>query len=281
EPPDRLSPSRPGSARRDLQRQPVDHRRRLRRNDGPGRARPDADESEVPARARDRFRICLARRAARLPRRGLSPDALPARRLAGAEGDDGRPRRLLRDRRGRDRLRPALPDLRQRWDADRDRAGHRDPTPDGQRGRVVDGREPARDRGPAGGLRARTRPRASRPLVIGKTKTKSKLPVKPAAVLGMVKELRAGARREQWLVVSGAKELVGVLRRELVRGGVAAAVREQDPLQGAAALVYVLAGAPDADDEKVLKEAARKRVPIVAVVAGANVSGSVSHVPYV
>ena len=117
--------------------------------------------------------------------------------------------------------------------------------------------------------------------MIGKTKTKSKLPVKPAAVLGMVKELRAGARSEQWLVVSGAKEFVGVLRRELVRGGVAAAVREQDPLQGAAALVYVLAGAPDADDEKVLKEAARKRVPIVAVVVGANVSGSVSHVPYV
>src|SRR5205823_8216903 len=65
--------------------------------------------------------------------------------------------------------------------------------------------------------------------------------------------------------------------RELVRGGVAATVREHGPLEGAAALVYVLAGAPEADDEKVLKEAARKRAPIVAVAVGHNSS----HVPYV
>jgi len=117
---------------------------------------------------------------------------------------------------------------------------------------------------------------------------KTKLPVKPAAVLGMLKELRAAAQRDEPLVVSGARELVGVLRRELVRGGVASAVREQGPLEGAAALVYVLAGGVDADDEQLLKAAARARVPIVAVVAGNGirdglkpVPDALAHVPYV
>jgi uncharacterized protein (DUF697 family) len=106
---------------------------------------------------------------------------------------------------------------------------------------------------------------------------KTTLPVKPAAVLSMLKELRAAAQRDEPLVVSGARELVAVLRRELVRGGVASAVREQGPLEGAAALVHVLAGRVDAEDEKVLKEAARARIPIVAVVAG---DGD-GHIPYV
>jgi uncharacterized protein (DUF697 family) len=104
------------------------------------------------------------------------------------------------------------------------------------------------------------------------------LPVKPAAVLGMLKELRAAAQHDEPLVVSGARELVGVLLRELVRGGVASAVREQGPLEGAAALVHVLAGGVDADDERLLKEAARARIPIVAVVTGPS---EPEHVPYV
>jgi uncharacterized protein (DUF697 family) len=104
------------------------------------------------------------------------------------------------------------------------------------------------------------------------------LPVKPAAVLGMLKELRAAAQQDEPLVVSGARELVGVLLRELVRGGVASAVREQGPLEGAAALVHVLAGGVDADDERLLKEAARARIPIVAVVTGPS---EPEHVPYV
>jgi uncharacterized protein (DUF697 family) len=108
--------------------------------------------------------------------------------------------------------------------------------------------------------------------------SKTKLPVKPAAVLSMLKELRAAAKRDEPLVVSGARELVGVLRRELVRGGVASAVLEQGPLEGAAALVHVLAGSVTAEDEKVLKEAARARLPIVAVATG---PGEPGHVPYV
>ena len=104
------------------------------------------------------------------------------------------------------------------------------------------------------------------------------LPVKPGAVLGILKELRASAKRDEPLVVSGANELAGVLRRELARGGVGTAVREQGPLEGAAALVHVLAGPVDADDEQMLKEAARARIPIVAVVTG---PAEPAHVPYV
>jgi len=112
---------------------------------------------------------------------------------------------------------------------------------------------------------------------------KTSLPVKPGAVLGILKELRASAKRDEPLVVSGANELTSVLRRELMRGGVASAVREQGPLEGAAALVHVLAGPLDTDDEKVLKEAARARIPIVAVISDRlePVADAQTHVPYV
>jgi uncharacterized protein (DUF697 family) len=109
-------------------------------------------------------------------------------------------------------------------------------------------------------------------------KTKTKLPVKAGAVIGMLKELRAGAQLDRPLVVSGARELAGVLRRELARGGVASSVREQGPLDGAAALVHVLAGPLTGEDEKQLKEAARVRIPIVAVTTG---PGDPGHIPYV
>ncbi len=112
---------------------------------------------------------------------------------------------------------------------------------------------------------------------------RTSLPVKPGAVLGILKELRASAKRDEPLVVSGANELAGVLRRELARGGVGTAVREQGPLAGAAALVHVLAGPVDADDEQTLKEAARLRIPIVAVISDRLKRGtdSQTHVPYV
>ncbi len=104
------------------------------------------------------------------------------------------------------------------------------------------------------------------------------LPVKPGAVLGILRELRASAKEDAPLVVSGAKELAGVLVRELTRGGVRSAVREQGPLAGAAALVHVLAGTLAPDEEGLLKEAARARIPIIAVAAGPDVAG---HVPFV
>jgi uncharacterized protein (DUF697 family) len=81
------------------------------------------------------------------------------------------------------------------------------------------------------------------------------------------------------LVVAGPDALVSLLVEELTRGGVAAAVRAQGPLEGGAALVLVLAGAPTADDEQLLREATRARLPVVAVVPAA--AGAPKHVPYV
>ena len=102
------------------------------------------------------------------------------------------------------------------------------------------------------------------------------LPVKPGAVLGILKALRVSAEADRPLVVTGARELVSVLTRELTRGGVASAVREGGPVEGGAALVHFLAGTPDEDDHRVLKEAAHARMPIVVVT-----HGDPGHIPYV
>jgi uncharacterized protein (DUF697 family) len=105
---------------------------------------------------------------------------------------------------------------------------------------------------------------------------KAKAPVKPTAVLGVLKELKTQADADKPVVVSGAGGLVPVLTRELTRGGVASAVREQGPLDDAAAFVYILAGPPGDEDEEALKAAARKRLPMVTIAIG-----FVGHVPYV
>jgi hypothetical protein len=83
----------------------------------------------------------------------------------------------------------------------------------------------------------------------------------------VVKEIRTQAKEDRPLAVAGAHELAEALRRELRKGGVESAVRGETSLPGAAALVYVLAGAPDQNDLDVLKRAARAHTPIVAVVA--------------
>jgi uncharacterized protein (DUF697 family) len=93
----------------------------------------------------------------------------------------------------------------------------------------------------------------------------SKLPVKPSAVTRILRDLRAAADSDRPLVVTGAPELVTVLARELARGGVGSAVRERGPVEGGIALVHILAGPPDSEDESLLKEAARARMPIVVV----------------
>jgi len=94
------------------------------------------------------------------------------------------------------------------------------------------------------------------------------LPVSPAALQGLVDEIKASSRDSGVLVIAGARELVAVLRRDLVRDGVAGATREHGSLDGALAVVYVLAGEADDDDREVLREAERRRVPVVCVVAG-------------
>lgn len=101
----------------------------------------------------------------------------------------------------------------------------------------------------------------------------------PKAAYGVLEEIRAQARQERPLVVAGARELAGALRRELTRGGVASAVREQGPLEGAAAVVFVAAGPLAESDERLLREAERARIPIVAVVAGREGAEPV-RIPY-
>lgn len=106
-----------------------------------------------------------------------------------------------------------------------------------------------------------------------------KKPSPAASAVDLVRGVRSSSRTDAPLVVAGPDALVSLLVEELTRGGVAAAVREQGPLKGGAALVLVLAGAPTADDELLLREATRARLPVVAVVPGA--AGAPKHVPYV
>ena len=105
------------------------------------------------------------------------------------------------------------------------------------------------------------------------------LPIRLSVLRALVKEVSAYGQAEKPLVVGGARELAGVLRRELGRGASPGAVRSNDDPKGAAVLVYLLGGAPTEDDERALKRARRARVPIVAVVAG-SVSDDIS-IPYV
>ena len=70
-------------------------------------------------------------------------------------------------------------------------------------------------------------------------------------------------------MLGGAPALVDALRRELLRGGDPSAIRDASlgALDGAAALVYVLAGEPTEEDERALRSAATAGVPIIAAAA--------------
>lgn len=101
--------------------------------------------------------------------------------------------------------------------------------------------------------------------------------VRPAAVFGLLREIRRAAEKEGPLVVEGPEALAGALRRELERGARPGAVRGGRP-DGADAFVCVLAGATTAEDEERLKLARRRGVPAIAVLAG---PGLEPRVPYV
>jgi uncharacterized protein (DUF697 family) len=90
------------------------------------------------------------------------------------------------------------------------------------------------------------------------------LPLRPLAVLGLLKELRVSAEDLRPVTVGGA--LAAQLVNELAGNGPGdpGAVREGGP-EGAAAYVHVLAGAPSAEDEAVLKRAHRERIPVVVL----------------
>jgi uncharacterized protein (DUF697 family) len=101
------------------------------------------------------------------------------------------------------------------------------------------------------------------------------VPVRPGAVLGLLRELRATSTEPGSIVVTGA--LADVLRRELTRDGGADVVRAGPP-ESAGVLVHVLAAAPTEDDERVLAAASRARVPTVCVLAGPELSDRIPHV---
>jgi uncharacterized protein (DUF697 family) len=92
-----------------------------------------------------------------------------------------------------------------------------------------------------------------------------KLPLAPLAVVKLVRELRSTTTDRRPLVLGGARSLVDALRRELVRDGDASAVRVGSALDGSAALVFVLAGAPTEEDERLLREADIRGVPLLVL----------------
>ena len=91
-----------------------------------------------------------------------------------------------------------------------------------------------------------------------------KLPLAPLAIMKLFRELRSSTTERRPLVLGGARSLVDALRRELVRNGDPGAVREAalGAVDGAAALVYVLAGEPTEEDERALRAADVAGVPL-------------------
>jgi uncharacterized protein (DUF697 family) len=114
-----------------------------------------------------------------------------------------------------------------------------------------------------------------------------RLPLHPAAVYGVVKEIKAAAEDLSPIVVAGApgpaRELVGALGA----GGDPSALRDLSgrevakyDLQGASLLVYVVEGErPTPEDEEVLRLADRSDVDAVCVLVGA--SSQPVDIPYV
>lgn len=92
-----------------------------------------------------------------------------------------------------------------------------------------------------------------------------KLPLAPLAVVKLLRELGSTTSDRRPLVLGGARSLVDALGRELARDGDGFAVRIGSSSDGAAALVYVLAGAPTADDERMLREADVRGVPLLVL----------------
>ncbi|MGI9110690.1 MAG: hypothetical protein ACR2GT_00510 [Gaiellaceae bacterium] len=88
----------------------------------------------------------------------------------------------------------------------------------------------------------------------------------PAAIWGLVKEARTMLEDDRPLFVSGA--LAETLVQELARGGSAGAVTSSGSVEGAAALVRVLAGKPTDDDIESLRAASRAKISVIAVQTG-------------
>jgi uncharacterized protein (DUF697 family) len=92
----------------------------------------------------------------------------------------------------------------------------------------------------------------------------------PRALLGLASEQRELESEEIGaLVLAGARRPVSALARELSRSAAADSVRQDDDgLERAAALVYLLRGKPKRDDLTRLRAAGKARVPIICVRIG-------------
>jgi uncharacterized protein (DUF697 family) len=114
-----------------------------------------------------------------------------------------------------------------------------------------------------------------------------KLPLHPAAVYGVVKEIKSATEDSPPLVVAGSARASEELVRALLEGGDPAALRDltgreltRYDLQGAALLLYVVEGSqPSPEDENVLKLADRSDVEVVCVLVGGT--GRPLDVPFV
>jgi uncharacterized protein (DUF697 family) len=103
-----------------------------------------------------------------------------------------------------------------------------------------------------------------------------KLPIRPAVLFGLVRELRAAQMDDRPLVVSGATSLAPLLAKELRAGAEPGTILENGAVDEALALVYVLPGEPTEEDVRALRVADRARVPIVCVTRA-----GIERVPYV
>ncbi len=100
--------------------------------------------------------------------------------------------------------------------------------------------------------------------------------LRPGAVVGLVRELRAVSATLEPIQVSGV--LAEQLALELRAGGDARLVRiDGDPAR-AALLVVVLGGAAREEDERLLRAASRARTPTIAVQAGRDLDVDVPYV---
>lgn len=116
----------------------------------------------------------------------------------------------------------------------------------------------------------------------------ARLPIKPTAVWGVVKEIKAATEDFRPILVAGAPDDARRLREELIREGDEHAVRDLSgrdvtryDLDGARVLVYVIDGSrTSAEDEEVLRRANRKDVEVVCVLVGEppDVAVDVPHV---
>ena len=114
-----------------------------------------------------------------------------------------------------------------------------------------------------------------------------RLPLSPAAVYGVVKEIKTADEDVQPLIVAGARGPATAMIEGLGADGDPNALRDLTgrdvtsyDLEGAALLVYVVeGGTPSPEDEKVLRLADRNDLEVVCILAGATTHPI--DVPYV